>query len=262
MDAARLTRLAAIILCAAALACEAAPPLAPQPTHTATAASLPAAAGSPTSIPAVTPATPAPSPPPQLIPTASPTPVLRLRVIEDGGQTGLPPYDRGDWRHWIDADGDCQNTRHEVLIMESLVDVTFTGEDACAVREGEWLDPFTGMTFVRARDLDVDHMVPLANAHRSGGWEWDADTRRAYANSLDYSGHLIAVSASANRQKGARGPEGWRPPNESHWCQYAVDWITIKAAWRLGASRAELAALNEMLGTCEAEPALPSAAPP
>ena len=41
-----------------------------------------------------------------------------LRVAE--GSPDLPSYDRDDWKHWVDEDKDCQNTRHEVLIKEAF----------------------------------------------------------------------------------------------------------------------------------------------
>ena len=93
-------------------------------------------------------------------------------------------------------------------------------------------------------------MVPLGNAHRSGGWLWSESRRRDYANDLSYEGHLIAVQNSANRAKGADGPEEWRPADRSYWCQYAIDWITIKNTWKLTATDAEAASLSEMLNTC------------
>ena len=94
-------------------------------------------------------------------------------------------------------------------------------------------------------------MVPLANAHRSGGWGWSEDKKREYANDLTYAGHLIAVQASANRAKGSKSPDDWKPPDLTYWCQYAIDWITIKNAWELTATESEADALSDMLNTCE-----------
>ena len=162
----------------------------------------------------------------------------------------IPSYDRDDWRHWIDEDRDCQDTRQEVLVEESTSPVEYEDSDQCRVAEGEWDGPYTGEQFADPSDLDIDHMVPLANAHRSGGWLWSESRRRDYANDLSYEGHLIAVQNSANRAKGADGPEEWRPADRSYWCQYAIDWITIKNTWKLTATDAEAASLSEMLNTC------------
>ena len=188
--------------------------------------------------------------------TAPPTATLTgtatvLRVTVSAVPATLPDYDRHDWKHWTDADGDCQNARNEVLIAESKTSVAYRTDRKCRVAAGEWLAPYTNTIVTDPGRLDVDHMVPLGNAHASGAWEWSAEQREQYANYLDDPQHLIAVTASANRSKGARGPEEWRPDDRSYWCQYAVDWITIKDTWELTATTAEFTALEEMLATCD-----------
>ncbi len=162
----------------------------------------------------------------------------------------IPDYDRGDWSHWRDEDRDCQDARQETLIAESQTPVVYESDSACRVKSGRWLDPYTGETFTDPSELDIDHMVPLANAHRSGGWKWSNDRKAEYANDLSYDNHLIAVKASANRQKSAKGPEEWQPDRHEYWCEYATDWATIKQTWDLTATPDEMETLNNMLDTC------------
>ena len=136
-----------------------------------------------------------------------------------------------------------------------MASVTFKRERKCQVATGEWFDPYTGETITNATKLDIDHMVPLKNAHDSGGWAWDKDKKSAFANEMSQEDHLIAVTASANRSKGARGPEKWKPANRAYWCDYATDWMQIKVGWELSATKTEWAALQEMLETCDVAPA-------
>ena len=121
--------------------------------------------------------------------------------------SGIPEYDRSDWKHWVDEDGDCQDARQEVLIAESLVKVTYEDDRQCRVATGRWWAPHLGHHLENPAHIDVDHHVPLKNAHLSGGWAWDEERKEEYANYLDAENHLIAISARHNRSKGARGPE-------------------------------------------------------
>ena len=198
---------------------------------------------------------PTPNSPISQTPTPSVKPPLTMTIVAPG-QRSIPAYARDRWRHWVDADKDCQDARQEVLIAESVTAVAFTNADQCRVSSGQWVGPYTGETFSDPSDLDIDHMVPLANAHRSGAWAWLDDRRQAFANYLPYEGHLIAVKASANRSKGAKGPEEWKPSDASYWCQYAVNWIVIKSSWGLTATEDELASLQDMLASCDSPPEL------
>ena len=79
-------------------------------------------------------------------------------------------YDRKAWKYWIDADKDCQNTRHEVLLEESLGTVSFKTSKNCGVVSGSWLDAYSGDVFNDVSQLDIDHLIPLKEAHISGGY--------------------------------------------------------------------------------------------
>ena len=163
-------------------------------------------------------------------------------------------YDRGDWRHWTDADGDCQNTRAETLIAESRAPVAFAprdDNDRCRVIRGRWLGPWSGEVFTDAGEVDIDHHVPLGHAHEAGGWQWSADRKRGYANDLSVPASLQAIQASLNRAKGKQAPDQWRPPNRAGWCRYAADWIAVKDYWELTVTDAEAAILREMLDSCD-----------
>ncbi len=156
-------------------------------------------------------------------------------------------YNRKDWPHWIDADGDCQNTRQELLIATSKVPVQFKDYRRCTVRQGKWYGVYTGRTFYRASDLDIDHIVPLAHAHRHGADQWTKAQRRKFAN--DYE-NLLVVDDSTNQAKSDQAPHEWLPPQKSYWCEYGKRWERVKDKYGLRYSDQERIALNSLAETC------------
>ena len=170
-----------------------------------------------------------------------------LETAERGSDT---KYDRDDWRHWVDDDRDCQNTRAEVLIEESLAEVDFASNEDCRVVAGEWLGPWSGEIFTDASEVDIDHHVPLGHAHEAGGWAWDSERKRAYANDMSNPASLQVTKAALNRAKGKQPPDRWRPDDTRGWCQYAGDWVVVKARWELTVTEVEKKALLEMLDSC------------
>ena len=216
----------------------------PPPTPTATV-EAPTVVSTP--VPATATSTPVPT---RAATTTTTTLVITVAPIP----ANIPLYSRSQWKHWEDHDGDCQDARQEVLIAESLVPVTYKTDRECRVETGRWYGAFIGTYFEDPGDLDVDHMVPLKNAHNSGGWAWSPGMKEEYANFLEYDDHLIAVQDRANQSKGARGPDEWMPPDETYRCQYATDWAEIKARWDLTMTEPEAEAVVEMLETCENPP--------
>lgn len=160
-------------------------------------------------------------------------------------------YTRTLFRLWIDADGNGCDTRHEVLIAEALSAPTVG--PSCALAGGRWLSLYDGLTFTDASKLDIDHVVPLAEAWDSGAWAWDAARRKAFANDLAVTWSLIAVSAASNRSKGDQDPATWLPTRTDYQCRYLAVWVAIKARWQLSVDPAELSAITSRVD-CQATP--------
>ena len=169
----------------------------------------------------------------------------QLKVLPNTHQAD---YNRGFFNLWIDANGDGCNTRAEVLKAESVVPAGYHG--TCTIDSGRWLSPYDGVVFTQGSKLDIDHLVPLAEAWRSGAWHWTASTREAYANDLGSPYSLIAVSASSNRAKGDQDPATWLPPLASYDCTYEARWVATKWRWGLSVDSAEARKLRSDLTHC------------
>jgi hypothetical protein len=158
-------------------------------------------------------------------------------------------FAREDWPHWPDLDGDCRDARQEALSEESLEPAKLS-EGGCRVTAGRWLDGFTGETVTDPSRLDVIHLVPLEEAHESGGHAWDGAQRTTYANDWAQPRSLLAVTRAAEA-RGSKGPEEWLPPERGYRCRYVADWIVVKYTWQLGMDECEWAAVEAILNACE-----------
>ncbi|MBN7820841.1 HNH endonuclease family protein [Bowmanella yangjiangensis] len=180
--------------------------------------------------------------------------VSQTKANEDDGQD----YDRNDWPHWVDSDGDCQNTRAEALIAASQIEVNFDDGETCRVLLGTWLDPFSGEVLSSAGDIDVDHIVPLKWANAHGGASWHRDMKRQFANDMD---NLLVVSNSLNRAKGAQGPDQWLPPNQAYQCEYIQRFDRMVQKYQLVYQASEQAFIQAQLASCSQNAAVKAVAP-
>ncbi|MEU6033941.1 HNH endonuclease family protein [Actinomadura sp. NPDC047616] len=157
-------------------------------------------------------------------------------------------YTRDKFRHWVDEDRDGCNTRNEVLLDEA----TWTPEigPGCRLSGGRWSSYYDDVDVDEAARLDIDHMVPLAEAWDSGAYTWDAGRRQRYANDLGDPRALAAVTARANRSKADQDPADWLPPYPPARCRYLGEWVAVKHRWRLSADPAEKDTLTELGRSC------------
>ncbi|MET9143689.1 HNH endonuclease family protein [Streptomyces sp. NPDC004042] len=181
---------------------------------------------------------------------ALPTPVgaatargyLASLTVATENRTG---YDRSLFPHWITISGSC-NTRETVLKRDGS---NVTTDSSCAAKSGSWYSPYDGATWTAASDLDIDHVVPLAEAWDSGASKWTTAQRQAFANDLTRP-QLIAVTDNVNQAKGDQDPATWVPSRSAYVCTYVRAWVQVKYYYGLSVDSAEKSALQGYLASC------------
>jgi hypothetical protein len=220
----------------------------PPASATPGAGPSPTATRTPGSVTTVTPA-PAGTPVRTAEPLGSALPALERLTVAAAGT--MSDYDRAVlFGGWIDADGDCEDTRNEVLAR----DLTgITSEDGCTVATGTLEDPYTGSTiaFVRGAatsgDVQVDHVVSLGNAWLTGARRLSQADRVALANDPL---NLLAVDGPANGSKSDHDASEWLPPHEAFACEMVAAQIAVKSRYGLWVTAPEKNAMAGVLATC------------
>ncbi|MFE2886030.1 HNH endonuclease family protein [Streptomyces graminifolii] len=186
-------------------------------------------------------------------PTASaalPTPVsaatartyLASLTVATEVRTG---YARDLFPTWDTISGTC-NTREWILKRDGTNVVT---NSACTATSGSWYSPYDGATWTAASDVDIDHLVPLAEAWDSGARNWTTAQRESFANDVTRP-QLLAVTDNVNQSKGDQDPATWMPSLTSYRCTYVRAWVQVKYYYNLSVDSAEKTALTNYLASC------------
>ena len=175
--------------------------------------------------------------------------ILAEMPMADESRTG---YERTKFQHWVDKDKNGCNTRAEVLLAEAVL--APQKEAKCKITGGQWFSAYDNTYLDGPAKIDIDHRIPLAEAWDSGASAWTAAERQAYANDLDDTRALVAVSATTNRSKGDQDPATWMPPFAGDHCAYVTEWAAIKVRWQLTVDPAEANALAQVAVNCPNSP--------
>ena len=170
----------------------------------------------------------------------------------------VPDYDRQAFgQRWADTDHNGCDTRNDILARDLARPTFKPGTRDCVVLTGTLAEPYTGTTIQFQRGdkssalVQIDHVVALADAWRSGAWQWDAQRRQEFANDPE---NLLAVDGAANEDKSASSADQWLPPNAAFRCDYVKRQIAVKYAYGLSVTQAEQDAMATQLTTCSNDP--------
>ncbi|MGH3313719.1 MAG: HNH endonuclease family protein [Streptomyces sp.] len=184
---------------------------------------------------------------PEVMPEPPPPEVVRkeLAALTVEAPHSLNGYNRDKFEHW--ASNNRWPMTREVVLQRDGKDIALDAPAQAA--STRWHSPYDDQILDAASEVHVDHVVPLANAWRSGADEWSSSQRHKFANDLSTS-QLIAVSVVANREKGDQSPDRWTPPNADYQCMYGRAWTHVKFSYGLSVTEKEKTALESLVNTC------------
>jgi hypothetical protein len=152
-------------------------------------------------------------------------------------------YHRADYPHWVMKSGSC-DTREYVLKTVGFK----TDAKTCKPLSGfTYTEPYKGDKVTDPSSLDIDHVIPLQYADEHGAHAWDAAKKQQFANDTD---QLLAVSSSANRSKGDKGPSEWLP-QKTEQCVYARTWVTTALKYGISVTQKDKDTLKSTLSSCQ-----------
>ena len=174
--------------------------------------------------------------------------LAKLPIAPAGTMTG---YSRAKFgRAWQDVDHNGCDTRDDILHRDLKPFTLKPGSD-CVVVSGDLNDPYTGKIIHFARGVatssavQIDHVVALAAAWRTGAAKWRAHRRLVYANDPDV---LLAVDGPSNNAKSDSDASEWVAPKYS--CRYVAQQLAIKKKYTLWLTQAEHDRMAELLTSC------------
>ncbi len=151
---------------------------------------------------------------------------------------------------WADVDHNGCDTRNDIL-RRDLTQVVMKAHSTCIVASGSLHDPYTGTTihFLRgptSSAVQIDHVVPLADAWRTGAATWPAARRVRYANDPYL---LLAVDGPANEAKGDSDASEWLP-TPAYRCRYVAKQVAVKTRYKLWVTKPEHDTISATLKHC------------
>lgn len=173
----------------------------------------------------------------------------QLAALRTTVQAPIVDYERDYFgTAWADVDGNDCRTRDDVLARDLS---RLQRRDHCTVVSGVLNDPYTGrrLTFSKARAsaIQIDHVVALSLAWRSGADRWSAGKRAAFANDPL---NLLAVDGPTNQRKSDSGPSEWTPPNDKYDCTYVMRFVRVSFLYGATIATDDRAAAKRVLRSC------------
>jgi len=176
----------------------------------------------------------------------------RLQNLETksaGSMDGYQPRTVSFGPAWYDVDINSCDTRNDIL-RRDLTQVAFKQGSECKVASGTLKDPYTAKTIAfqstAPLTVQIDHVVALAAAWRTGAKAWPPQRRLFYANDPLV---LLAVDGPTNNAKGDDDASEFLPMT-SFQCRYVARQIAIKTKYELWVTQPERTAMSDVLTGC------------
>lgn len=162
---------------------------------------------------------------------------LKLVVQKDDSMYGYTRDAFGPGLSTLVA-GDRGTTPRDRILIRDGKNVQIVGTKIVG---GHWVCPYSGLRMTHPNQIEIDHIVPLSEAWRSGAQGWPPDKLWAFGR---IEANLVAVSKAINREKSGNDISSWLPKYNT--AEYVANWIQIKSHFGLTMDESEYALIEKV----------------